>query len=306
MSLVSLAGAIAQVLLFVAIGFALRHYGVLKREDADPLNAVIVYVALPALIFTSVAKAALSVELLRAAGIAWAVSLVAFSLAWEIAQLLHLPPRTAGGFVLVAALGNTGYLGYPIARALLGPSALPAAVFYDVFGTVAVLFTLGVAVAARYGEHDGRLNVLKELLTFPAMIALIVALAYRLLPLPAAVSGAVMSWTGIAANMAMPLIMVALGVSLDFGSLRGSLKPLGAVSAIKLLVLPALAVVVASLLKDTAGTRLLALQAGMPSMMLALVVGRRFKLDTEFIASAVLVTMIGCLVTIPLVQLLLS
>ena len=37
-------------------------------------------------------------------------------------------------------------------------------------------------------------------------------------------------------------------------------------------------------------------------MMLSLVVGERFGLDTEFIASAILATTIACVVTIPLVQ----
>ena len=304
MSFAALVGAIAPVLAFVGIGVALRRLGVLQREDAKPLTGVIVYVALPALIFTSVARAALSIELLKVAGVAWAVSLAALSVAWEVAHALNLPRKTAGAFVLVAALGNTGYLGYPVVRALLGAGALPAAVFYDVFGTVAVLFTLGIAVAARYGGHEGRLNVLKELFTFPAMIALLVALAYRFVPLPAVVSNTVMDWTGVAASMAMPLIMVSLGVSLDMKALRGSFKPLGAAAAIKLLLLPVLAVGVATIMRDRSMLHLLALQAGMPSVMLSLVVGERFKLDTTFIAAAILLTTVACLVTIPLVQLL--
>ena len=304
MSFAALVGAIAPVLAFVGIGVALRRFGVLRREDAKPLTGVIVYVALPALIFTSVARAAFSLEFLKAAGVAWAVSLAALSVAWEVAHALNLPRRTAGAFVLVAALGNTGYLGYPVVRALLGEGALPAAVFYDVFGTVAVLFTLGIAVAARHGEHEGRLNVLKELFTFPAMIALLVALAYRFVPLPLVVSNTVMDWTGVAATMAVPLIMVSLGVSLDMTALRGSFKPLGAAAAIKLLLLPVLAVGVATIMRDRSMLHLLALQAGMPSVMLSLVVGERFKLDTTFIAAAILLTTVACLVTIPLVQLL--
>jgi malate permease and related proteins len=305
MSLSSLAGAIAQVLLFAAIGVALRRFGAVDRSATGPLNAVIVYVALPALIFSSVAKAVLSLDLVKAAGVAWAVSLAGLALAWGVARLLKLSPKTTGAFVLVAALGNTGYLGYPVVRAVLGAGALPAAVFYDVFGTVAVLFTVGIALAARFGEHEGRINVLRELLTFPAVIAVAVALGYRFVPLPPAVSVAVMDWTGVAASMAVPLIMVSLGVSLDFGAFRGSVAALGAASGIKLLVLPALAVGAALLVRDPGGLRLVALQAGMPSMLLTLVVGERFKLDTAFIASAVLVTTVGCLVTIPLVQLLL-
>lgn len=306
MSFAALAGAIAQVLLLVVVGVALRAAGVLKRDDAGPLNAVIVYVALPALIFTSVAKADLSWELLRVAGIAWAVSLAALSTAWEIAHVLRLPGRTAGAFVLVAALGNTGYLGYPVVRAILGDAALPSAVFYDVFGTVAVAFTLGVAVAARQGEHAGPINPLKELITFPAMIALLASLAYRFIPLPAGVSNAVMGWMGIAASMAVPLIMIAVGVTLDFSSFKGALAPLGSAAAIKLLALPVLAVAVTSIMKDGGSARLVALQAGMPSMLMTLVIGQRFKLDTAFIASAVLVTTVLSIVTIPLVQLFLT
>jgi predicted permease len=303
-SFTTLAGAIVPVLLFVGIGVALRRFGALRREDAKPLTNLIVYVALPALIFTSVANAPFSVELLKVTGVAWAVSLAALSVAWEVAHTLGLPRKTAGAFVLVAALGNTGYLGYPLVKALLGAGAMPGAVFYDVFGTVAVLFTLGIAVAARHGEREGRLNVLKELFTFPAMIALLVALAYRLVPLPVSVSATVMDWTGVAASMAMPLIMVSLGVSLDMTALRGSFKPLGAATAIKLLLLPVLAVGVATIMRDRSMLHLLALQAGMPSMMLSLVVGERFKLDTTFIAAAILLTTVACLVTIPLVQLL--
>lgn len=306
MSLIALAQAIAPVLVFVAVGFALRRFGAIGRDEARTLNAVIVYAALPALIFTVVVKAPLSGELVRAAAVAWAVSLAGIAVAWEVAvNVLRLPPRTAGAFVLVAALGNTGYLGYPIVSALLGTSSLPAAVFYDVFGTVAVLFTIGLAVAARYGEHEGRIDIVKELFTFPAMIALIVALAYRLVPWPAAVSTTVMSWLGLAASMATPLIMISLGVSLDFSAFRGSYRSIGAATGIKLLLVPALAVAVASILGDRGGVRLLALQAGMPSVMLSLVVGQRFKLDTAFIAAAILATTVGCLVTIPIVQLLL-
>lgn len=305
MSFGALTAAVAPMLVFVAVGVALRRFGAVQRDGSRVLNAVIIYAALPAFIFDVVVRASLSVGLIEAAAVAWAVSLLGIVLAWEIAiKALHLPPRTAAAFLLVAALGNTGYIGYPVVAALLGQKALPAAVFYDVFGTVAVLFTIGIAIAARYGEHEGRVNAAKELLTFPAVIAMVVALVWRVVPWPAAVSTTVMGWTGLAANMVTPLIMVSLGISLDLSALRGSSASLGAVTGIKLLVLPALAVGIGVIARDTSGLRLLALQAGMPSVMLSLVIGQRFKLDTAFIASAILVTTIGCLVTIPLVQVL--
>jgi len=298
-----LIGAIARVLVFVTIGAALRYFGVLRRDDSGTLHRVITYVALPALIFVSVVSTPLSSELVRAAAVAWAVSLAGLAVAWELAHVLRLSPRTAGGFVLVAALGNTGYLGYPVVQAVLGDRWLAPAVFYDVFGTVAVLFTLGIAVAARLGEREGPVDIVRELFTFPAMIALLVALAYRFVPWPAAVSITVMDWTGVASKMALPLIMISLGVSLDLRAVRGSAKALGAVAGVKLLLLPAIAIAVVMLSGNKVDVRMLAMQAGMPSVMLSLVVGERFKLDMGFIAAAILVTTIGCMITLPLVQL---
>ncbi len=114
-----------------------------------------------------------------------------------------------------------------------------------------------------------------------------------------------MGWTGLLANMVAPLIMVSLGISLDLAALRGSSSVArSGDSAIKLLVAAGARGRHRRHRARHDGLRLLALQAGMPSVMLSLVVGQRFKLDTDFIASAILVTTIGCLVTIPLVQLL--
>lgn len=305
MPVATIAGAIAQLLLLVLVGVALRRFGALRRDGVGPVNAVIVYAALPALVFVSVATANLSWELVKVAAVAWAVSLAGLSVAWEIAHAMKMERRTAGAFVLVAALGNTGYIGYPVARALLGAQAMPSAVFYDVFGTIAVAFTLGIAVASRQGEHEGPINPLRELLTFPAMTAILVALLYRFLPVPPAVSKAVMDWMAVPASMAVPLMMISLGVTLDFSAFRGATVPLGAAAAIKLAVLPFLAVAVTTILRDNGIARVVMLQAGMPSMLLSLVIGERFKLDTAFIAAAVLVTTVLCIITVPVAQFLL-
>ena len=77
--------------------------------------------------------------------------------------------------MLAAGLGNTGYIGYPLALAMLGPNGLTRAVFYDVFGTVGVLLTIGIGVAARLGHSEERPRFVRELLTFPAVLALAAA-----------------------------------------------------------------------------------------------------------------------------------
>ncbi|NTU70568.1 MAG: AEC family transporter [Coriobacteriia bacterium] len=285
----------------VAVGAVLRWAKVLRREDAKPINAVIIYAGLPAFIFRAVHGAQIGAGLWRVVLVAWTVFAVMAVVSWAITRAFRMPPRTAGAFIIATALGNTGYIGYPVTQALLGAEALPVAIFYDVFGTVVALVFVGLAVAQHFGEHDeSRVNPLRELLTFPAVAALLLALALRPFPIPEAVN----SGLGLLASMVAPLIMLSVGLSLRVGEIGRSAVPLAVLSGLRLVVAPALAFGLGMLLLGPGvPLRVTVLEAGMPTMMLTLMVGERFGLDTDFIASAIFVTTALSAVALPLVQL---
>ncbi|MBE0417878.1 MAG: AEC family transporter [Coriobacteriia bacterium] len=303
MSLLALAEVILTLLALVGVGYALRGAGLLTREDSIPINRIIVYAGLPALIFRAVHPARLDLGLAGVAAVAWASFLVAMGLAWLSRKGLRLPALIAGGFLLVSSLGNTGYLGYPVALTLLGDEGLVRAIFSDLFGTVAALLLVGLPIAAGMGaSEERRPNMLRELVTFPGLVALAVAIALR----PVAVPGPVSAGLDALANMVVPLIMISVGVSLQLQAIRPHLRALSAVATIKLLAAPLMAWGIASMAgMDEEVARLVTLQAGMPSMTLSLVIGARFGLDTDFIASAILLTTVGSVITIPMLQLLL-
>jgi len=292
---------IVGMLALVALGTLLRSVGLLRREDARPINNVLIYVGLPALIFTTVQPAPISADLVDVPLLAWAVTLSGAAVAWAVSKLLRLSGPTAGAFILCATFGNTGYIGYPLASAFFGDTGLVRAIFYDVFGTVAAVLTVGILIAGQLGEHEGRVNPLKELFTFPPFIALLLALALRSVAVP----GLVSDWLTGLSKIVVPLIMMSVGLSLRPHGVRDRLGGVAAIGVLKLLLLPALALGLGSLmLPDADAVRLVMLQAGMPSMMLSLVIGMRFKLDVDFIASAILVTTAASVVTVPLMQLL--
>jgi hypothetical protein len=304
MSIATLAGTIGGFVGIVAIGWLLRRAGILEREDARPINAVIIYVGLPALIFRAVHGADLGTDLAIIAGIAWTVFAITAVLAWWVARLMRLERPVAGGFILAAALGNTGYIGYPLATAFLGEEGLVRAIFYDVFGTVAALLLVGLFVAERFGEAgEEKVNPLREAVRFPAVIALGIALLTRGMAVPAVVGDGL----DALATLVVPLIMISVGLSLRPGCVRCNIAPLAALTIIRLALAPALAAGLgALLLPDGEALRLVVLEAGMPSMMLTLVVGARVRLDTGFIAAAILFTTILTVVSVPLAQLLLG
>ncbi|HEY3317413.1 MAG TPA: AEC family transporter [Coriobacteriia bacterium] len=296
----ALAVVIGKLLALVAVGVALRASGLLSPEDARPINSVIIYAGLPALIFQAVHPAPLGWELAVVAAVAWVVALLGLALGYAASRLLRLSRPAAGALMLTSALGNTGYIGYPVALGLLGSSGLVKAVFYDVFGTVGVLLTVGIAVAASFGASDERPRLLRELASFPAVIALVLALALK----PVAVPVVVSDWLDLLARLVVPLIMISLGLSLRLHALGRNAVPVAAVAAVKLLLLPlaALALGRVVLAGDPSAVRLVVLQAGMPTMLLSLVFGERFHLDRDLIASAAIVTTAAAIVSLPLAQ----
>ena len=303
MSVGALIGVIAGVLGYVALGVVLRVTKLLSPEDAKPLNTLLIYVALPALVFVTVQTAEVGWGLAAIPALAWALAIAGVVLAWGLARWMGLAGATAGAFILTAAFGNTGYIGYPLASALLGDAGLLRAIFYDIFGNTAAVVTIGALVASRFGGHDLKVNPLREIVTFPPFIALALALALKSVAVPVPV----MDWLGVLGTLVVPLIMVSVGLSLKPAKLREHLPAASLIAAVKLVVLPLLAWAAGSvLLPDDASLRVLVLEAGVPTMMLTLVIGMRFKLDTDLIASAIVVTALASIVTVPLLQLLIS
>ena len=295
MQAATLAGVVLRILLLVAVGVALRASGLLKREASKTLNTVLVYTAIPALVFQAVHPAKLEAAFLGIVAVAWVVACVGLAAAWLVGRALHLPKHTLGAFMLVSALGNTGYLGYPLTTALFGQAGLVRAVFYDVFGTVGVLLTLGIFISQRYGTTDQDVNPLREILTFPVVIALLLALVLKAVPIPGPVSAGL----DALASMTVPLIMISVGLSLEVSRLRSHLTWASAAAGIKLVALPLLALGLSGLvLREPLLVRVCALEAGMPSMTLALVFGTRFGLDDDFIASAIVLTTVASIVTL--------
>lgn len=313
------AAALAQTILtfvgIVGIGVALRLTGLISSTETKPLNAVIVYVGLPAMIIRAIRSSEVGTSVIGVVAVAWLVFIVSLLIAWILTRILRLPKRTAGAFLVTAALGNTGYIGYPVVSAVLGEDALPLAIFSDVFGTVFAFVLVGFAIARRFGspEHavgspgaEGpvarlrqRLGVVGDLVTFPAFVALVVGLALRSAPVPDVVSAGL----DILANLVVPLIMISVGIALKPATIRRALVPLLCLVALRLGLAPIFARFAGPVfIADGEALRVAALEAGMPTMMLTLVLGTRFGLDTDFIASAIFCTTAGAALSLPILQ----
>ncbi|WP_437873314.1 AEC family transporter [Sorangium sp. So ce363] len=297
---------ISQLLALFAVlgvGVLLRALGRAGQADAAVLHRLVIDVTTPALI----------VSVLRRSGIghgAWGavaastVALFACALAGvAVARALGLPRAAQGAAGLVGSFSNTGFLGVPVVLALYGDAggAAGTAILVDSIVTAFLLWTFGVALAARMGGGgggDGR--GLLAVLLHPNVLSIAVGLTLHAAPIPLPV------WLehalGALGSATPTLVFLALGLSLDLGSLRGRVRPLAAVAAVKLLLSPAIALGAAVALGlKRPSSEVAVLQSAMPTSMVSVIVAARYGCDGQFAAATAVVTTLGALASLPIV-----
>ncbi|KYF76624.1 hypothetical protein BE11_10670 [Sorangium cellulosum] len=297
---------ISQLLALFAVlgvGVLLRALGRGGQADAAALNRLVIDVTTPALI----------VSVLRRSGIghgAWGavaasmIALFACALAGiAVARALGLPRAAQGAAGLVGSFSNTGFLGVPVVLALYGRAgdAAGTAILVDSIVTTLMLWTFGVALAARMGAGgDAGARSLHRVLLHPNVLSIAAGLALHVLPIP------LPTWVERALDAlgsATPtLVFLALGLSLDLRSLRGRVRPLVVVASVKLLLAPAIALgaAIALGLKRPV-SEVAVLQSAMPTSMVSVIVAARYGCDGQFAAATAVVTTLGALATLPMV-----
>jgi hypothetical protein len=285
----------------VALGHALRASGRLPASAADTLNTVVTDVTMPALILATLGARAIPTTAPRAV-IAASFGLVAgLGLGSLAARALGLGRPAQGASALTAGFSNTGFLGIPLILGLYPDAAEAgaAAVLIDAFVTTLWLYTAGVFWARRHGEGGERAPHVARLLVTPASIAVVTGLGMSLLGLrfPAPIA----RFASLLGGATVPLVFLALGLRLDWKGVRGSLRPLLAVAAIRQAIVPALVLGVAFALGLRGPVRdVTVLEAAMPSAMMAAVVADRYGCDGKLGTAAVVLTTLLGVVTIPL------
>lgn len=147
---------------------------------AQPLNWWVLNIALPALVLELIPKLELGWHLWFLPVSQWLVFLGSWAFFAMLGKFLHWTPQRVGGLTLVAGLGNTMFIAYPVIEAVLGREALPYAVVADQAGAF-IAFTIGGAlVIAVCGGAPGSGNllssILQRLVRFPALYAIAIGL----------------------------------------------------------------------------------------------------------------------------------
>ncbi|MEY2983811.1 MAG: hypothetical protein RLZZ568_428 [Cyanobacteriota bacterium] len=309
---------LSAVLTGAGISFTLKtlgRYGRISPQWANRLprwlGRFLYLIGVPISVVNFIRKADLSGGIWLAPVTAWTAILLGliFATLWAQLHRHQWTIATQSSFTELCLVGNTGFLGFPVALLLpqLGPNYFAWALLYDVLGTFFGAYGLGIIIAARsrFGRTQTRDKPLKspslwqitrEVLANPCLIAFIIGLALRPVPLPPWLTNGLNLFAWSVIMTALALIGVRLQQLDSWHNIRSTLG----IVAIKMVLVPMVIAMGLTAMGVYGPARLvLILQAGMPCAFATLVIAEAYDLDRSLVVTALGVSSLALIVMIP-------
>jgi predicted permease len=228
---------IALLFICLLLGMALRRTRKFPDNAHLALNAFIIHISLPCLIILQIHHVALQPQLLLSIAMPWIMFSLGVVFFWMLSARLNFSRETTGALMLSGGLANTSFVGLPMIEAFFGASSMATGILIDQLGTYLVLSTLGVTVAAFYSAGPGsKADILKRIVVFPPLLALVAAFALMPIEFPAWISDTLKRLGDTLA----PVALVSVGLQLRFDQTKGIKTALAAGLGFKLLLAPAI------------------------------------------------------------------
>jgi predicted permease len=296
--------------LIAVAGYAWRFFnpgGLDRHKVRHALNATVLHFFLPALAFSLMATTRVDRSFLAVPLTAAAVTLIGMATGFAAyrlidARIIRMPRPAFGVLILVAAFGNVTYLGLPLITETLGEQFGYVAILYDLLAATPLLLTVGVFIAARYGEGESVSIAasIKRVLMLPPLWGAAAGIGFVIADIKA--PDLVLYTTGLMGKAVIPVMIFTVGLALDFKDLKRLPIAVPAL-AIKLVLAPVLAWWIGSRLGITASAlKSVTLEGAMPVMVLSLVLADEFELDVALAAACITVSTVASFFTLPVMM----
>lgn len=283
----------ATIAIVVAVGWLLAHLRVLDEAAQNNLARLAFFVASPALLLQVMERTPLDAVLSRNL----ATSLVAFTATVTIYLLVARVRGTGAsmGSRLIGSLSsayvNAGNLGIPIALYVLGDVAWVAPTLLMQLLIITPVYMALFDSDAR-GERPTLLRSMRRMFSNPITIGAIAGLLISVLDihLPRIIGGSI----DLLANMAVPAMLVAFGISMRRGprpAAGRAARHVWTIVALKTVVMPAIALGV-GLLIGMRGQALFAVvvTAALPTAQNIFTYAVRYRREVNLARDAIFVT----------------
>ncbi len=282
----------------LAAGIALRASRRLPEDAHVTINGYIIHIALPALVLAQIHGLRLTGDLAWPVLMPWLVFAASALVFTSLGRVIGLSRQTTGALIMTAGLGNTSFVGLPMIEAFYGPQAMATGILIDQLGTYIVLYTLGILVACYYSSGSAApREILRRVVTFPPLIALVIALVSIPFSYAHWLSGILQR---LGSTLA-PLALVSVGLQLRFNEIRGNALALSLGLGFKLVLAPLLIAVlyIGVLAHRGEVTQVTVLEAAMGPQIGGAIIATEYGLDPPLINLMVSIGIALSLVTLP-------
>lgn len=299
----AIAVTILSIILMIGLGYFLKRIDFLSESAVDPLNKLVMYILLPCMIFSAIYAADLS--LLPKLGIlpfvVLASSGVTGIISYFILRKLGLDDIKLWSVLVTIMIANTGFMGYPVTLGIYGQEGFLRAIFTDI-ATLCIFLILSGILVLKFGGNAKA--AFKKIVFFPTLWALILGLGFNFLNIP--IGPVLHNTIEYLGQGTIPLIMIVLGLSINFDGISRSRFMIAFTSIMKLAFFPAVAFLIASAI-GLVGLqyKVSIVEAAMPSGMMSLLLAITYNLDHELTSDCILINTVISLITLPLIMMLL-
>lgn len=295
-------------LLYILPGFLLCKFKKVSAEHLSSMSAILVYVCAPCLIINSFLQLDFTPLGFGYMALFFGVTFVLQALFMLATFLIFRKKYEDSKYRILtigAVLGNVGFFGLPIVKALLpdNPEVMCYSAVYVVSMNILV-FTVGVFCLTK----DKKFISVKSALLNPSTISLIIALPLYFLGVKRFLPEVLLSGVSLLSGITTPLCMIILGIRLATVSFKKLFtRPIiYAVCACKLIIFPLFCYLAVYFipLQESFKASILILSA-VPCAAVILSMAEIHQSETELAANCVLMSTLMCFITIPLLVLLL-
>jgi malonate transporter and related proteins len=287
----------------IFLGFACGKLRRIPDTGLAWMNFFIVHVALPCLFYRIVAKTPLE-ELSRISFVVGTTLATAFAFAAAFALSLamrrRVPDATIAG--LAGGYGNIGYMGPGLALATLGPAAAAPVALIFCFDSILLFslvpFLMALGGTDRQGFMASVVFVVRRIVLHPFIIATALGVASAAIHFePPVALDRLMQFLQ---NAAAPCALFVLGVTVALRPLSKMPAEVPVIGAVKLVLHPAIALVILSLLGPFPDGWLYTgvLMAALPPALNVFVLARQYDTWVEQASGSVLLGTLISVVTL--------
>nr|WP_288977257.1 AEC family transporter [uncultured Blautia sp.] len=292
-----------MIIIFALImaGFLLHKRRILSSAASKDMSALVLNLCSPALIVSSMFSDLTSISR-KNVGLVALIGILCFAfliiLGYALTKILRVPVSRREAYILMTVFGNLGFIGLPVASAVLGPKSMVYVIVFNFLFNV-VIFTFGIMLVKKgvEGVEQSWTDIFS-----PGFIACILAfiIYWFNIKIPADLQSLV-NYCGNACTLLSLLVIGMSLVGMNLGSVFKN-KRLLLFTAIRFIAVPiALALLLKPFLPDYIMRASIVLMMSLPVANMPMMMAEQYGKETTTISEGIILSTVLSAATISLV-----